>query len=103
MTLFVKLFTYFCTVNIHNMKTFILEWRPEISSYKMKDFITDLEYLEYGEFNWSVWDWEKARSGDSCFMVKCGESGTGIVMKGFFTSDPYSSARIRKIPSVQYS
>lgn len=72
------------------MKTFILEWRPSISSYKMQDFIGDLEYLEYGDFNWSVWDWEKARSGDNFYLIKCGEDETGIVMKGFFTSDPYS-------------
>ena len=73
------------------MKTFILEWRPAISSYKMEDFVNDLNYLEYGEFNWSVWDWEKARSGDNFYMVKCGEGCTGIVMKGFFVSEPYEA------------
>lgn len=73
------------------MKTFILEWRPSISSYKMEDFEQDFHFLEYGEFNWSVWDWENARNGDNFYMVKCGEGRTGIVMKGFFTSDPYEA------------
>lgn len=73
------------------MNTFILEWRPTISSYKMEDFEQDLHYIEYGEFNWSVWDWKKARSGDNFYLIKCGEGITGIVMKGFFTSEPYEA------------
>ena len=44
------------------MKTFILKWRPLISCYKMEQFEEDMHYLEYGEFNWSVHEWEKARS-----------------------------------------
>lgn len=71
------------------MKTFILEWRPSISGYKMEDFIEDLRYLDYGEFNWSVFDWKKAKSGDNFYMIKCSEGCTGIVMKGFFISEPY--------------
>ena len=88
----VKKHRYFCAVNSQNeMKTFILEWRPSISSYKMEDFENDMNYLEYGEFNWSVWDWQHARSGDNFYLVKCGEGKTGIVMKGFFTSKPYEA------------
>lgn len=71
------------------MKTFILKWRPSISSYKVEDFEDDMHYLDYGEFNWSVWDHDRARSGDNFYMVKCGEGHTGIVMKGFFVSAPY--------------
>ena len=74
------------------MKTFILKWRPLISSYKMEQFEEEMHYLEYGEFNWSVHEWEKARSGDNFYMVKVGEGRTGIVMKGFFTSAPYEAA-----------
>lgn len=73
------------------MKTFILEWRPLISSYKMDAFEEDIHYIEDGEFNWSVWDWQNARSGDNFYMVRCGEGRTGIVMKGFFTSEPYEA------------
>ena len=47
------------------MKTFILKWRQLISSYKMEQFEEDMHYLEYGEFNWSLHEWEKARSGAS--------------------------------------
>ena len=74
------------------MKTFILKWRPLISSYKMEQFEEEMHYIEYGEFNWSVHEWEKARSGDNFYMVKVGEGRTGIVMKGFFTSAPYEAA-----------
>lgn len=88
------------------MKTFILEWRPSISSYKMETFEEDFHYLEYGEFNWSVWDWQNARSGDNFYMVKCGEGKTGIVMKGFFTSDPYEaddwSGKNRQVHYMDY-
>lgn len=88
------------------MKTFILEWRPSISSYKMEDFEQDFHFLEYGEFNWSVWDWENARNGDNFYMVKCGEGRTGIVMKGFFTSDPYEaddwSGKNRQVHYMDY-
>lgn len=71
------------------MKTFILEWRPSISSYKMEDFCEELHVLGYGEFNWSVYDWKSARSGDNFYMIKCGEGCTGVVMKGYFISEPY--------------
>ena len=71
------------------MRTFILQWRPSISSYRMEDFEEEMPYLEDGMFNWRVWENEKARSGDNFYMVKCSEGRTGIVMKGFFTSDPY--------------
>lgn len=73
------------------MKTFILEWRPLISSYKMEIFEEDLHYMEDGEFNWSVWDHEKAHAGDNFYMIRCGEGRTGVVMKGFFTSEPYEA------------
>lgn len=71
------------------MKTFILEWRPAISSFKEEDFQDELKYMENSEFNWSVFDWKNARSGDNFYLIKCGEGKTGIVMKGFFTSEPY--------------
>jgi len=88
------------------MRTFILEWRPSISSYKMEAFEEDFHFLEYGEFNWSVWDWQQARSGDNFYMIKCGEGKTGIVMKGFFTSDPYEaddwSGKKRQVHYMDY-
>ncbi len=73
------------------MKTFILEWNPAISSYKMEQFEDEITNLEYGDFNWSVFEHGKARSGDNFYLIKCGEGKTGIVMKGFFTSEPYKA------------
>ena len=70
-------------------RTFILEWRPAISSYKMEDFTDELEHFESAWFNWSIWDWKNARPGDEFFMVKCDEAPTGIVMHGTFASEPY--------------
>lgn len=88
------------------MRTFILEWRPAISSYKMEDFTEDIHFLETGHFNWSIWDWKEARSGDNFYMIKCGEGPTGIVMKGFFLSDPYKgtdwSGRGREVYYMDY-
>lgn len=71
------------------MKTFILEWDPAISDYKDDDFRRDIGFLEFGDFSWSVREDDKARSGDNFYLVRCGGAPTGIVMKGFFTSDPY--------------
>ena len=71
------------------MKTFILEWNPAVSSYLESDFRMDIGFLEFGDFNWSVWEHDKARSGDNFYLVRCGAPPTGIVMKGFFTSNPY--------------
>ncbi len=70
-------------------KTFILEWNPSVSSYKLDDFEDELANFDEAWFNWSVWDWKQAREGDEFFMIKCGESVTGIVMHGVFSSDPY--------------
>ena len=70
-------------------RTFILEWRPAISSYKMSDFEEELAHFDDAWFNWSVWDWREAEEGDEFYMVKCGEGVTGIVMHGVFSSDPY--------------
>ncbi len=86
-------------------KTFILKWNPDISSYTMKRFEDDLDDLADGweleDFDWSVWEWEKASKGDKFYMVRVGAGNTGIVMSGVFTSDPYLaedwSGRGRKV------
>lgn len=41
------------------------------------------------DFNWSVWEHDKASNGDKFFMVKVGPGTNGIVMSGEFTSEPY--------------
>ena len=70
-------------------RTFILEWRPAISSYKMENFEEEFAHFDDAWFNWSVWEWQDLVPGDEFFMIKCGEGVTGVVMHGFFDSEPY--------------
>lgn len=76
-------------------QTFILMWNPAISSYTMERFEDDLKEMADGwvldDFDWSVWEWEKARVGDKFYMIRVGEGKTGVVMSGEFTSEPYVS------------
>lgn len=72
------------------MKTFILMWRPAISSFtreRYEDFMYDF-YCD-AAMNWSVWEHDKAKRGDRFFMVKVGEDETGVVASGHFISEPY--------------
>lgn len=80
------------------MNTFILKWNPAISSYGMDRFDEDFyfgkkEIIEDEtpwDFNWSVWEYEKAHEGDRFFMLKVGDGeNNGIVMSGVFCSEPY--------------
>ncbi len=75
----------------HN--TFILKWNPAISSYTMERLDDDM--LEWAEgywaddFDWSVYEWQKAHKGDRFFMVRVGEGRTGVFAAGRFTSEPF--------------
>ena len=70
---------------------FVLEWNPEISSYRMEDFTADLKNFDGEWFNWSVWDWKEAHEGDLFYLIKCGGEGpNGVVMQGHFVSEPYA-------------
>lgn len=71
--------------------TVILMWNPAISSVKMEDHNASIPDLFTEEFNWSVWEHDKARCGDRFFLVRCGDGRTGIVMSGVFDSQPYQS------------
>ena len=74
----------------HN--TFLLRWNPAISSYTMDRLNDDMEEWSNGywddDFDWSVYEWQKARCGDRFFMVRVGEGKTGIFAAGRFTSNP---------------
>ena len=72
------------------MDTFILKWNPEASPYSLIDFQRDFPQLEYGNFRWVLNEASGLRSGDNFFLVKTGKGSCGIVMKGFFISEPYS-------------
>lgn len=82
---------YLCRIKqkASKMHTFILEWNPAISNYTERNFREAVGFLEFGDFSWSVHDHGKARSGDNFYLIRCGDGLTGVVMKGFFISDPY--------------
>ncbi|MBO7596082.1 MAG: NADAR family protein [Bacteroidales bacterium] len=72
------------------MNTVILFWNPDISSFKYDDFESAIKNINNETFNWSDWEHEKAKNGDSFFLVKCGGTqNNGICMSGHFISDPY--------------
>lgn len=71
--------------------TFILTWNPSISSYSLNTHKQSIKNLLSECFNWSVWEYEKAKMGDRFYMVKVGEGKTGIVMSGIFSSHPYEA------------
>lgn len=89
------------------MKTFILYWNPRISSFKDEERSEFVEALRNGQsydFNWSVWDWDKAHAGDRFFRIRCGmddPAQNGVIDSGYFVSDPYAdedwSGRGRKV------
>lgn len=70
------------------MATYILFWNPDISSYTKERFLHDFFNRE-GVVNWSFYEHDKVKDGDSFFMVKCGNGKTGIVMRGAVTSECY--------------
>lgn len=74
------------------MKTFILKWNPAISSVSMDDMkwaVEDAWNSLDSDFNWSVFEWEKAEKGDRVFMLRVGRGKVGIMASGWFASDPY--------------
>jgi len=74
------------------MATVILKWNPNFSSYSMFRYLHDIVVLNhqgYGNFNWSVWDYDKVHAGDRFYFVKLGYGATGIIGTGHITSDPY--------------
>lgn len=88
-----------------NQQTFILMWNPVISSITIHNHIDSIAHIDDWDFNWSVYEWEKAHKGDRFFMVRVGEGNTGIVMSGVFISDPYTDRdwnRLRQSRQIYY-
>lgn len=88
-----------------DQRTFILMWNPAISSITIHNHIDSIAHIDSWMFDWSVYEWEKAREGDRFFMVRVGEGNTGIVMSGIFISEPYTERdwnRIRKEKEIHY-
>ena len=77
------------------MSIVILKWNPSFSSYTMARFLNDLEKCALAnngdaDMNWSIWDADKVKKGDTCFLLKVGYGQTGITARGTITSNPYS-------------
>lgn len=72
-------------------RTIILMWNPAISSMTLERHNNSVGRMLTEYFNWSVWEYEKAKCGDRFFMVRVGEGNTGIVMSGVFDSHPYEA------------
>lgn len=74
------------------MNTLILKWNPAISCVDMDDMRyaieCDFDSLNT-QFNWSVYEAEKARKGDRIFFLRVGRGKTGIMASGWLYSDPY--------------
>ena len=74
------------------MKTIILKWNPAISSVTMEDMqwsISETWDTLDSDFNWSIYDWEKAEKGDRVFMLRVGRGKVGIMASGWLSSDIY--------------
>lgn len=71
------------------MKAVVLKWNPEISSFKMDDYLKGMNDFEHFGLNWSVWEHEQIHKYDPFVMVRVGKGNTGIVMSGWIKSDPY--------------
>ena len=67
--------------------TVILKWNPAVSSYNLIRFLDDI-VQEERESDWSIWEHERVKAGDTFYMLKVGNGQTGIVMRGKITSDP---------------
>lgn len=74
------------------MNTVILKWNPNVSSYSMYHYLSDIVDMNYGEpckFNWLVWDNDKICKGDRYYLVKEGYGHKGVVERGIVTSKPH--------------
>ena len=86
-------------------KIVILKWNPAISSYSMLRFLQDITW-EDTESDWSIYEYDKVKTGDQFFMLKVGIGTCGIVASGKITSDPVVdedwSGRDRKVYYSDY-
>ena len=84
----------------------ILKWNPAISSYSMIRFLEDIIDRE-NQSDWSIYEYEKVKTGDQFFMLKVGVGTCGIVAAGEITSDPEQdedwSGRGRKVYYSDYA
>ena len=82
------------------MNTFILRWNPNISSYKMEthlEVISHVRKMEFpNKFDWSIYDWHKAKDGDMVILLQVGTDDDGIAMIGKIVGEPVADESWRK-------
>ncbi len=91
-----------CTLLIggYLMNLFILRWNPNISSFTMEDFEKLVRHTDKNEyplnFDWSIYEWQNAHSGDLFILQQVGTENDGFVAAGKLTSEPYEDDSWRK-------
>lgn len=71
----------------------ILFWNPDISSMtrdRMTDEMTDV--MDWGgTFNWSFWEYENVKPGDTCYLVRCSDAQGphGLMLRATIISEAY--------------
>ncbi len=73
-------------------RSYLMRWNPSFSSFTEANFKECLESKNsYDMFrlNWSIFEWQEARRGDTFYMMREGDEFAGIAFIGQFTSDPY--------------
>lgn len=82
------------------MNTFILRWNPNISSYKMEQHLYLVSHIRKMEipvhFDWSIYDWHKAKDGDMVILLQVGTDDDGIAMIGKIAGAPVADDSWRK-------
>lgn len=70
---------------------YIMRWNPAISSSTIEYYNAARAEYPYGfrYWNWSIYEWEDAKEGDTYIMVRVGEGANGVVYHGEFLSDPW--------------
>ena len=90
-------------------KTFIMRWNTDISNYKLPEFEDAMEdfFDERFYYDWSIWDHQKAHTGDRFYMIRTGKGKNGVVMRGTISGTPYPdedwSGKGRKVYYVRLS
>lgn len=76
------------------MSVVILKWNPRVSSWSNYDHVKRIiknNKNSDSKMNWSVWEYDKVKKGDKCFLLKVGYGANGIVDAGVILSKPYKS------------
>lgn len=82
------------------MNTFILRWNPNIFSYKMETHLELISHVRKMEiptqFDWSIYEWHKAKDGDMVIRLQVGTDDDGIAMIGKIDGEPVADESWRK-------